>query len=591
MKRRQPPRYRYKPLSDPSSEIRLFTLFPGSNRCPLRCRLIEHSFPPQEPYLALSYEWDGPHRRCGILVNGRRALIPANLRNALRRLRARQPRDKSLVLWVDAICINQESIEEKNEQVQMMGQIFSKAEEVIAYLGEDDGQVKSLFRAVDACLGESCTSLNLPIEDEKVIDVTQKRLHELQTNAFQARHALESMSYWGRTWMVQEITLARSVSLLCGPSVLCSASTEILLTARYHSILSEIGGMYNIACSRTEFHGTGDAGDDKSHNDGYVNAVELLERHVSSSCHEPRDKLYALIGITPTNRMSLEVDYSISLEQLAFDLLVSQLPKDRGFHRVSAFDHTGIILAFFSSELASINTLSEKSQWVSTFRQRCEQVLLRPLSESSLRINVRVTGQVLVRQGSYLQVGDQPNPYKKYLCLELLHGEDIRTGDIVIDLQYTYLFLVYGWRDSHLALVGHAVYAEMSRYGAWAAKFAEQGYIDPYWAKVHEIMTRRELDPGSFGRTKSEIEEEEHARSVYARHKLTLANVAELEHKLQHNVGCDLQTRAFSYDIRVAVNISEFLTLLEARPSLLKSNFTQLNPRVRAMASSPSVAL
>jgi hypothetical protein len=66
----------------------------------------------------------------------------ASLAQALRRLR--HPKLARL-LWADGLCINQHDLSEKGHQVQRMGEIFAKAENVLIWLGADpeDGQIKT----------------------------------------------------------------------------------------------------------------------------------------------------------------------------------------------------------------------------------------------------------------------------------------------------------------------------------------------------------------------------------------------------------------------------------------------------------------
>jgi hypothetical protein len=44
--------------------------------------------------------------------------------------------DQPRVLWVDAICIDQFSVPDKNQQIPIMLEIYSRAAEVILWLGE-----------------------------------------------------------------------------------------------------------------------------------------------------------------------------------------------------------------------------------------------------------------------------------------------------------------------------------------------------------------------------------------------------------------------------------------------------------------------
>lgn len=62
-------------------------------------------------------------------------LITPNLDTALRRIRLP---DRIRALWVDAICINQQDVAERGGQVQLMGSIYSKARQVIVWLGKDE---------------------------------------------------------------------------------------------------------------------------------------------------------------------------------------------------------------------------------------------------------------------------------------------------------------------------------------------------------------------------------------------------------------------------------------------------------------------
>ena len=49
-------------------------------------------------------------------------------------------------LWIDAICIDQDDNEERNQQVQMMARIYTRAKEVCIWLGEDSDESKNCNR-------------------------------------------------------------------------------------------------------------------------------------------------------------------------------------------------------------------------------------------------------------------------------------------------------------------------------------------------------------------------------------------------------------------------------------------------------------
>lgn len=133
-------RYEYSALQGHSS-IRLLTILPGSFDTPLSCHLNEYQNCHDTPYDALSYAWGESVPQQSISICGpadseqstQYISITQNLSEALLHLRAESAPRK---LWVDALCINQEDLEEKSLQVAHMGQVYRKADQVIVWLGE-----------------------------------------------------------------------------------------------------------------------------------------------------------------------------------------------------------------------------------------------------------------------------------------------------------------------------------------------------------------------------------------------------------------------------------------------------------------------
>jgi len=132
--------YRFSYLRD--GYIRLLRLLPHPDqRVPIQCQLFDHLF--DHPlldskkgthlYEALSYFWGSADRRRSVLVDDRRLLVTENLHAALLRLR-----DPTLprILWIDAICINQDNYEERKRQVQLMALIYIRASRVLVWLEE-----------------------------------------------------------------------------------------------------------------------------------------------------------------------------------------------------------------------------------------------------------------------------------------------------------------------------------------------------------------------------------------------------------------------------------------------------------------------
>lgn len=124
----------YASLQGDGRAFRLLILEPSTDRlAPVRCKLTRGFFDNCcLKYTALSYVWGDQQETTPIHVNGVETQITLNLEAALRHIR--QPSCPA-VLWVDALCINQEDQAEKNHQVEMMREIYSGAELVIAWLG------------------------------------------------------------------------------------------------------------------------------------------------------------------------------------------------------------------------------------------------------------------------------------------------------------------------------------------------------------------------------------------------------------------------------------------------------------------------
>lgn len=124
----------YEPL--PEGSVRLLRLLPCSDQhseirckvfiCPLLTSGSTHL------YDALSYVWGPEDNQSSIYIEDYKMSVRANLHAALLHLR---DRFIERIIWIDAICINQEDNDEKGQQVQSMAEIYAKATRVIVWLG------------------------------------------------------------------------------------------------------------------------------------------------------------------------------------------------------------------------------------------------------------------------------------------------------------------------------------------------------------------------------------------------------------------------------------------------------------------------
>lgn len=136
-----PPKYQYRPLKD-NDTIRLLTLAPGKLNEPLKGRLNVFNVDSAGSYEPISYVWAEPgmpNQRCEIIIcdgddESLLELRSGNLFAALGRLRfAGQER----CIWADQICINQDNLKERGQQIQFMNKIYKNANHVLVWLGLD----------------------------------------------------------------------------------------------------------------------------------------------------------------------------------------------------------------------------------------------------------------------------------------------------------------------------------------------------------------------------------------------------------------------------------------------------------------------
>lgn len=107
------------------------------------------------PYEALSYVWGPENNQQSISIDNCELPVRANLHAALSHLR---DRFMERIIWIDAMCINQEDNDEKGQQVQSMAKIYAKASRVIVWLGEAAGDSDQVLEAIRKAAEEQNTN-------------------------------------------------------------------------------------------------------------------------------------------------------------------------------------------------------------------------------------------------------------------------------------------------------------------------------------------------------------------------------------------------------------------------------------------------
>ncbi|KAJ0335971.1 hypothetical protein COL154_013373 [Colletotrichum chrysophilum] len=148
--------YQYSPLA-PNRQIRLLKLCAGTETEKLTGELV-HVFLDEKPFFtALSYAWGEMQPRKTIFCSNLKMEIGPSLYSALRHLR--QPA-RDTFLWADALCINQQDISERSQQVRMMGDIYAAAFVTVIWLGEESSDVKMAFGWLRRGYGEATSAVS-----------------------------------------------------------------------------------------------------------------------------------------------------------------------------------------------------------------------------------------------------------------------------------------------------------------------------------------------------------------------------------------------------------------------------------------------
>jgi hypothetical protein len=182
--------------------IRLLHLFPGPDGSPIEAVLSTHSITNLPAYEGLSYCW-GSKRGFRMQINSRSMMIQRSLFHALSALRRR---DVERVLWVDALCINQNDDGEKSSQVQLMRVIYQYCTRVVVWLGENS---EGSDLAIDLLL--SIQRLALEDEEKEGIcpsalapdDLPKLGLPLVYSGQWEALEAIFWRPWFTRIWIIQ----------------------------------------------------------------------------------------------------------------------------------------------------------------------------------------------------------------------------------------------------------------------------------------------------------------------------------------------------------------------------------------------------
>lgn len=271
--------------------FRIFTLYPGEESDELRGTLQTHPLNAAPKYEALSYVWGPLDRTKSITCNGQDFNITDSLDIALRRLRLPE---KPRHVWIDQICIDQDSVTERSEQVSIMRHIYSNAELVNAWLGPADPEVVASAAGIISTLAIPKPSLfekDYFPEDNELLDLG------LPTRASPAWDALNTMfnvPYFSRVWIIQEVAVASDFALLWGDIAISKHEFQTFRLAALAHKLSDFDlekGSPQLEWNTVALLYMG------HYKVGEANLLQLVSSVSTTHATDPRDKIFALIGL------------------------------------------------------------------------------------------------------------------------------------------------------------------------------------------------------------------------------------------------------------------------------------------------------
>lgn len=334
------PQYKFTPLPTDSDHFRLIRLLPGEQNATIRLSLQTVKLG-EVPYVALSYCWGQSEDLKTIEVNGQIYYIRLNLGEILTELASSQLLDDRL-LFVDAICIDQQNVSERNSQVSLMGKIYSSAEEVLSWLGRPANRSDQLLLSCKTVEEAMIRFWNRPYGCSQSLPPHQEyicyAIHGREFRKLCFKESIELIygadgygqfrkdlkvfldrDYWQRVWVVQEVLLAKKITVTCGrfnlsmetlgallndlgefDKMFLDHPTELILEENRkleETVLLPIGHYRNMviwASNRNDpDDGTAQVNEHVRHN-----LTALLAFYGGRKCSNVLDAVYGLFGLT-----------------------------------------------------------------------------------------------------------------------------------------------------------------------------------------------------------------------------------------------------------------------------------------------------
>lgn len=326
--------------------IRLLTIQPGASDDSVVCTLnqkitLQDIKESKTSYDALSYRWGSQDPLFPITVDSHDFQVGTNLNDALRIMRLP---DKSRIVWIDAICINQGSDKaakaERAVQVKMMQDIYGLATQTVIWLGpeEHESNLAMDFITYQAIMEPTRAKLDMDTrwkgwttEDDFFYIAREPRF----VPVWEALFSLCRREYWSRMWIIQEIALSSDPVVHCGEKMVKWVDFELVIGLIFAMVADRVpGAMYFwhlgplleanfpllLETQRSQMGSKKTA----------KWLLGALQRYRVFNATEPADKVVGFLGLVDqTTRDAVKVDYDAPLKKFYFEVWKLLVPRKR----------------------------------------------------------------------------------------------------------------------------------------------------------------------------------------------------------------------------------------------------------------------
>lgn len=326
-------KYIYAPIDSVACQIRLIDLLPSTKfeaeiQIHLRTGVLSDTTVPK--YEALSYVWGSPENPEDILIDGANLTVTRALAQALPYLRYE---DQPRTLWIDAICVNQEDLEERGRQVERMATLYSCARRVVVWLGAGTRNSRLGLETMETLRSKISYDIekDLAYPPIQAVDTwtAEDSIIPYNEDSIRAIISLLQRQWFERLWIVQEIRLAND---------------QAVIQAGHKSITWDafISSCYYLRSKFQNFQGKTDLASEfqKSYlriqplGLGRPQVFEDLQRLTwdirNAKCTDPRDRVFGLLSMVhKSSAIDLRPDYRKSVSQVYQDVVLHILERSK----------------------------------------------------------------------------------------------------------------------------------------------------------------------------------------------------------------------------------------------------------------------